>query len=344
MLPRYDVGGPSSRLRMAQFIPALEAAGATVVWSPFFGEDYLRGYFATGRKPKWPTAKAFARRLQALAGERYNLAWVEKEALPFLPGAFERLLRGRYVVDYDDAIFHSYDRSRSALVRRVLGRKLDALLRGAAAVTAGNGYLADYAHAHGAERVLRVPTVVDPARYPVTPPPAGERLRIGWIGTPANARYLAPVVAAMQRLADDVPMTLVTIGAPEFPGLPVPQEAHPWTEDSEAALLGGIDVGVMPLPDDPFERGKCGYKLIQYMAAGRAVIASPVGVNEEIVSEDAGLLAETPTQWAGAIAALAADPERRAAMGRAGRARVEARYSVDAVVPGLIELFAELTR
>lgn len=344
LLPRYDRGGPSSRLRMAQFVPALEAAGAEVAWSPFFGDDYLRIFFATGRKAKWPAAKAFARRTGALASARYDVAWVEKEAFPFLPGAFERALRGRYVVDYDDAIFHSYDRSRSGLVRRVLGRKLDPLLRRAAAVTAGNGYLADYAHRHGAERVARIPTVVDPARYPVLPAPAGERLRIGWIGTPSNARYLAPLVAAMQRLAPRVPMTLVTIGAADLPGLPVPQEAHAWSEDTEAELLSGIDIGVMPLPDDPFERGKCGYKLIQYMAAGRPVIASPVGANADIVDDTVGLLADGVDEWVAAIEALAGDPARRATMGQAGRARVEARYSIDAVAPQLVALFAEIAR
>lgn len=344
LLPRYGDSGPSSRLRMTQFVPRLAAAGATVTISPFFGEDYLAGYFATGRKPKWPAAQAFARRFAALAGARADLMWVEKELFPFLPGTFERLRGTPYVVDYDDAIFHGYDLSRSGVVRRLLGRKLDPLLRRAAAVTAGNQYLLDYAVAHGAQRVVQVPTVVDPARYPDVPPAAGGRLRVGWIGTPANARYLTPVVAALAMLAERLPLTLVTIGAPALPGLPVPQEAHSWREATEAALLATVDVGVMPLPDTPFERGKCGYKLIQYLAAGRPVVASPVGVNRDIVDDDVGLLAATPAEWADAIAALAADPARRAAMGAAGRRRVAERYSIDAVAPGLIALFAELAR
>ena len=327
---------------MLQFVPALEVAGAVVEVSPFFDEAYLAQFFAGEGKSKAAFARGAARRLRALLRGGADLTWVEKEAFPFLPGLAERLVPRPYVVDYDDAIFHAYDRSGNPLVRRMLGRKLDPLLAGAAAVTAGNGYLADYATRHGAGEVVRVPTVVDPARYPVLPAPAGARLRVGWIGTPSNARYLAPVIAALGMIADRVPLTLVTIGAPVLRDLPVPQEVHAWTEDSEARLLAGIDVGVMPLPDDPFERGKCGYKLIQYMAAARPVIASPVGVNAEIVTSDVGLLALTERDWAEAIAALAADPARRVAMGTAGRRRVEDHYSIDAVAPGLIALFARV--
>ena len=345
MLPRYPWGGPSSRLRMGQFIPRLEAAGAAVSISPFFDDAYLAGYFGSGRKSKASAALAYWRRARAIATANADLVWIEKELYPFLPGWFEGALarRGtRYVVDYDDAIFHSYDRNRRGAVRRLLANKLDPLLTGAGAVTAGNGYLADYAGDHGARRIVRVPTVVDPSRYPVLPPPAGERLRIGWIGTPSNARYLTPLIDAMRELTDRVPMTLVTIGAPELAELPIPQEVHAWSEDSEASLLATTDIGVMPLPDDPFERGKCGYKLIQYMAAARPVIASPVGVNAEIVTGDVGLTATTVAEWVRAISALAADPVRRQAMGAAGRQRVEAQYSVEAVAPVLIDLFADV--
>lgn len=345
LLPRYTATGPSSRLRMGQFVPMLEAAGATVRSEPFFDDAYLAGFFGSGRQSRAAALRGYAQRMRLLAGVRADMAWVERELFPFLPGDFEGMLKWRripYVVDMDDAVFHRYDAHGSAVVRGVLGRKLVPLLRGSAAATMGNPYLADYARRHGAARVEDVPTVVDPARYPLLPPPAGERLRLGWIGTPANARYLAVVVEALRRLGPAVPVTLVTIGAPELPGLPVPQEAHRWSEDSEGPLLAGIDVGVMPLVDDQFERGKCGYKLIQYMAAGRAVIGSPVGVNVDIVTPEVGLLARSVEEWMDAIRTLAENPEQRAAMGRAGRARVEQHYARNVVGAKLIGLFKEI--
>jgi glycosyltransferase involved in cell wall biosynthesis len=345
LLPRYTATGPSSRLRMGQFVPLLEAAGATVRSAPFFDDAYLAGFFAQGRQSRAAGLRGYARRMRLLATARADMAWVERELFPFLPGAFERALAWRgipYVVDMDDAVFHRYDERAGALVRRLLGRKLDPLMRGAAGATMGNPYLVDYAQRLGTRRVVEVPTVIDPGRYPVLPPPAGPRLRLGWIGTPANAAYLGIVAQALRRIGPSVPVTLVTIGAPALPDLPVPQEAHPWSEESEATLLSGIDVGVMPLEDNRYERGKCGYKLIQYMAAGRAVIGSPVGVNAQIVTPECGLLATSVEQWANAIVALGRDPERRAAMGRAGRARVERHYARDVAGARLVRLFAEV--
>jgi glycosyltransferase involved in cell wall biosynthesis len=345
LLPRYTALGPSSRLRMGQFVPMLEAAGATVHSAPFFDEDYLTAYFGSGRQSRAAALRGYTRRMRLLATVRADLAWVERELFPFLPGAFEAMLRWRrvpYVVDLDDAVFHRYDQHHNAVVRGMLGRKLEPLLRGAAAATMGNPYLVDYARRAGTRRAVEIPTVVDPDRYPILPPSTGNRLRLGWIGTPANARYLDIVIQALRRLGSSVPVTLVTIGASPLPDLPVPQEVHEWSEDSEGALLAGIDVGVMPLVDDPFERGKCGYKLIQYMAAGRAVIGSPVGVNTDIVTPECGLLANGVEEWMDAIRMLAADPSRRAAMGRAGRERVERCYSRDVIGERLIGLFTEI--
>jgi glycosyltransferase involved in cell wall biosynthesis len=330
---------------MGQFVPVLEAAGARVVVSPFFDDTYLEALYGRGTKGAAASISAYGRRIGALVRARADLVWVERELFPFLPGVFERALTAcglRYIVDWDDAVFHRYDRHGSALVRGVLGRKFDPLLAGAAAATPGNAYLAHYMAEHGARRITPVPTVVDPRRYDPAPRTRGERLRLGWIGTPANARYLTVVADALRLLGGDPHVTLVTIGAPLLDGLPVPQEAHDWSEDTEAALLSTIDLGVMPLVDDPFERGKCGYKLIQYMASGRAVIASPVGVNAEIVTPDLGLLATTPAEWAEAIRRIASDPARAQAMGAAGRAKVVSRYSVETAGAALVELFASV--
>lgn len=331
---------------MYQFAPHLEAAGATIEFLPFFDEHYLEGYFDEGRKRAADVLAAYRRRLAAIGRVRgADLVWVEKEVFPFLPGPAERafgMLGAPYVVDYDDAIFHNYDLSKSTLVRRLLGRKLDALLRDATLVTAGSDYLANYATAHGAPHVELIPTVVDLDRYPLVTAPDGGTMRVGWIGTPANAQYLRPFVAALNQLGQERPVTLVTVGAGDVPGLTIPQERHAWSEDSEARLLGQMHIGVMPLPDEPWERGKCAYKLIQYMAAGRPVIASPVGMNAQVVTPDVGFLADDQTAWLAALRIYSADPDRREAMGRASRRRVASHYSLAVAAPKIIDWFASI--
>jgi glycosyltransferase involved in cell wall biosynthesis len=240
-----------------------------------------------------------------------------------------------YVLDYDDATFHRYDLHHSRLVRALLSRRLVPLLRSARLVTAGNAYLADYARGAGAQDVRELPTVVDTGRYAVAAEPAGEELRVGWIGSPSTAHYLGLVFEPLRRLARERPLRLVVIGARDLACTDVPLEIHDWSADTEATLLGSLHIGIMPLTDGPWERGKCGYKLIQYMACGRPVIASPVGVNDEIVTPDVGLLAADDAQWLSALRRLGADAALRYRLGSAGRALVERGYSLEARGPQL---------
>ena len=342
LLTRYGRLGASSRLRMLQFVPSLEAAGFRATVSPFFDDAYLQAFYGQGARRYRDVVTAYTRRATALAGVReYDLVWVEKETFPFLPGPFESLLRRSgipYVVDYDDATFHSYDIHPSVLVRRTLGGKLAPLLLGARAITAGNTYLAAYAESAGARDVRIVPTLVDVSRYRVEGDPGPGEFRIGWIGSPSTAVLLSLVRDPLERLAQELPLRLVTIGAGRSPEIDVPTEAHPWSEDTESSLLASIHVGIMPLQDEPWQRGKCGYKLIQYMACGRPVVASPVGVNSDIVTADVGYLATDAQDWYAALRRLADDRMLRVQLGLAGRRAVETKYSLQAAAPGLIDL------
>jgi glycosyltransferase involved in cell wall biosynthesis len=351
ILSRYDARGASSRLRTLQYVPYLEANGFSVAHQPLFGSAYLEGVYgssnwlATRARSGGRIAAAMLHRLRAvLTANQYDVIWVEKELFPYLSGWFEGALARAnvsYVVDYDDAIFHRYDLSRLTIARKLLGTKLDPLLGGAFAVTAGNDYLVEYARQHGARRVEFIPTVIDIDRYHDRAETADREFRIGWIGSPSTAPYLRLIQASLRQFASERPIRLVTVGAPpmDLPGVPL--EQHDWTLDSEARLIESFHVGVMPLSDTPWERGKCGYKLIQYMACGRPVIAAPVGVNAQVVSEGVGFLAITDADWLNAFRALAEDPERRATMGRAGRLRVEANYIQQLIAPRLAALLTE---
>ncbi len=347
ILSRYDRRGASSRLRSLQYVPYFEAAGLEVTVASFFDGAYLDGVYG-GRAAGLDMLRYFARRLRQLCVHRADVVLLEKEMLPWVPAFIECALLPRgipLVVDYDDAVFHRYDAHRSPLVRAVLGDKIDRVMRYANVVLAGNPYLAARARKAGARQVELVPTVVDTEHYGTTRRPCTDgRLRIGWIGTPetwlgfgnAYAGLLGEVVAAHKAVVR-------AVGAGPAETAPKNFEFLPWSEASEVELIQGMDIGIMPLAETPWARGKCGYKLIQYMACGVPVVASPVGVNVDIVTEGThGFLARDDAEWRKALATLLSDGALRARMGAAGRARVEAHYALQVYGPKVAALLAGL--
>jgi glycosyltransferase involved in cell wall biosynthesis len=269
------------------------------------------------------------------------LLWVEKEVLPWVPSLFELALlppRVPVVVDYDDAVFHSYDLHRNTLVRRLLAHKIDHFMARAALVVAGNPYLAARASAAGARRIELLPTVIDLSRYgaqPVAPHP----LTIGWIGSPSTVPYLREIASVLVEAVSPVGGRVIAVGAHPAQLADLPIEVQPWSEDSEVEAIRQFDIGVMPLPDDPWSRGKCGYKLIQYMGCGLPVIASPVGINGEIVDDGRnGLLAQGHDAWRCALARLVADPALRQSMGTAALQKVTDKYQLAVTAPRLTQL------
>jgi glycosyltransferase involved in cell wall biosynthesis len=292
---------------------------------------------------------AYLRRILALArGGRFDVFWLEKELFPWLPAFTEAALDRLgipYVVDYDDAVFHLYDLHPNPLIRTALGRKIDAVMHHAQVVVAGNDYLAQRAVAAGARRVEILPTTVDLIHYPEpcfpTEYPGYETVTIGWIGTPVTAAYLETILEPLRELARTVPNTrFFWIGAgPRSPDLPRSQ-CLAWSQTSESELLHCLDIGIMPLPDQPWERGKCGYKLIQYMACGKPVVASPVGVNREIVEHGVdGFLASSGNEWYISLRTLIADPSLRRRMGIAARKKVVRHYSLQSQIDRLSSIF-----
>jgi len=350
ILSRYSRLGASSRLRTMQYLPALRAAGLEVTVASFFDDAYLQKLYAGNRDRGRMLGYYAGRFAQCRAARKADVIWLEKEALPWLPWVLERLVLPRgvpLVSDYDDAVFHRYDQHRNPLVRAVLGRKIDGVMAHSALVTAGNAYLAQRAQAAGARRVEIVPTVVDAMAYqPAEARPADGQPRIGWIGTPQTwGKYGAPRAAFFQDLARQYGARFRLVGARLAPATEGAFDYLPWTEDSEVAAIQGMDIGIMPLMDDPWERGKCGYKLIQYMACGLPVIASPVGVNRDIVTHgETGFLATTEAEWRAALGTLLEDRELRRRMGQAGRRMVEASYSIQSQGLRVAQLLAGLAR
>jgi glycosyltransferase involved in cell wall biosynthesis len=346
-LTRYARRGASSRLRTLQFIPGLASHGIEVVPRPLLDDAFLDRRYAGARADVLAIARAYAARAAEIRRDGgWDVVWLEKEAFPWLPAPLERALsrfRAPYVVELDDAWFHRYDMSGSALARVALGGKLDAVMREAATVIAGNAYIAERAREAGAARVEIVPTCVDVAKYAVPPPLSGTiPFTVGWIGTPLTAHYLDAVAGALARLALDAPLRVLAVGANEVRLSGVTVEPVPWSEETEAFSIARFDVGIMPLPDSPWERGKCGYKLLQCMAAGKPVVASPVGVNASIVRNgENGFLARDEEDWVRGLRALRDDPEKRIEWGEAGRRLVHERFSVATHVGPLARILRE---
>jgi glycosyltransferase involved in cell wall biosynthesis len=331
VLTRYDQIGSSSRVRFLNYIPHLRAAGFYVVIDPFFDDSYLEALY-TGRSICiGEIARYYARRLgRLISDKKWSLIWLEKEALPWLPYWIESKLLKRipYVLDLDDAWYLRYRTHRSPLVKRLLGTKLEDLVRAAAGVTVGNEYLAAWARKAGARSPRILPSSIDIDRYPPVPMPGSGKFIVGWIGTPITVRYLKVVDRALREFCrrPDVRLVLIGSGTYDIPGLQ--QTTFRWSSHTEVPQLSRIDVGIMPLTNTPWEHGKCGFKLIQYMGAWKPVVASPVGVNRSIVSDGVnGFLAQEESDWVEALTKLRDDPDLRARMGANGRKLVEEQYS-----------------
>lgn len=342
---KYDSRAASTRQRFLQFKPALAKVGIHLDYSPLLGNDHLQR-LVEGRRASPPAvARSYVRRAgRLLTARSYDLLWVHCEFFPYLPGFVEALAAGTsgrpIVFDYDDAIFHMYDSAPNPLVRQLLKGKLEPLLRRATACVCGNEYLRDYA-AQFCPNSIIVPTTVDTDVY--VPATAADRAAvpvIGWIGSPSTWRYMRPLLPILSEMAAEGRVVVRIVGADFdarsdlFPGM----ELITWSESGEVAEVQKMDIGIMPLPDDKWERRKSGYKLIQYMACGLPVIASPVGVNRKIVTRDTGFLASNKQEWREALSRLIGDNELRSQLGRNGRKRVEAHYSLASQAPRLIDL------
>ena len=311
---------PSTRFRILQFVPLLEAEGHECVvahsWPDKYEQSKWLGFRLSQRARRWKRQLDLVRAKRG----RFDVVVVEREL--FNDATFDlelefRRLAPRLVLDIDDGVFLKWPEK----IARVAGS--------ADCVIAGSDLLADALRQYSPS-VAIVPTCVDLRRYAVKEHVQASEQVIGWTGTSSNLASLGLIEGALQELTNQTPFVLSMIADDLTRLIPgVHGRFELWTKEREAAALLEFDVGIMPLPDDDWSRFKCGFKLIQYMAAGLPTVASPVGVNPQIVVPGVtGELAETKAEWVAAMAGLLGDVERRRQMGAAGRQRVEERYSV----------------
>ena len=347
LLSRYSYLGASSRLRAFQYIPFLTSQGIEITVSPLVGDEYIKNIYVA-RRIQWSSIfSEYLRRTIALIKYRqFDLLWIEKELFPFVPAFVEvlfKVLKIPYIVDYDDAIFHNYDLSRNPLIRFSMPRKIATVMRCAAGVIVGNEYLASYARTAGASRIELIPTVIDLDRYPRRPDVAKVGFTVGWIGTPVTSKFLSSIQPALSEVCKDKKTQLSVIGSYVLMIEDIPTLMRSWSESTEVEGIRSFDVGIMPLPEGPWERGKCGYKLIQYMACSLPVVASPVGANADIVEHGVnGYLATTQDEWITAITTLRNDRGLRIRMGNAGYSKVENKYCMQKTAPRLLSFLQRI--
>lgn len=251
----------------------------------------------------------------------------------FLNAVERRWLRRagkRYVFDFDDAImFHDSSHRRFRSWRR--GWHFRQMVSGAESVIAGNQHLATLAACYN-RRVSVVPTAVDPTPYPVQPANVCAEPIVGWIGTGINLMYLRRIVPALTRLRQRWPEVKLKIVSDDFLDAPeIEVIKKRWSLADEVADVTSFQVGVMPLPDDPWTRGKCAVKILQCFAASVPVVCSPVGANLEVVEHGRnGYFARTDEEWLERLSELLGDAEKRKQFGVAGRQTLEGKYSIAA--------------
>jgi glycosyltransferase involved in cell wall biosynthesis len=339
----YPATVGSSRVRVLGMRNALAAHGVELEYLPSLsGPEYRLVTSSAPSVVKALTLGRAAARLAQRRRPRGALRLVHRLRFPIgFPSA--EPVRDLDVYDFDDALpigTVGSSNGRFMWLKREAQQSIG-YLRSARLVLAGTPYLADLASPH-ARRIEVVPSCVEPALQPTRQHRDVDVVTIGWIGSRSTTPHLEQKLEVFDRLvAQGVRLRVVAVGASTSFTAPW-FSARPWSLAGEPQELAAFDIGIMPMPDDPWTRGKCGYKALQYFAAGLPVVASPVGVASSLVAPDRGRLAVGSTEWAKAIAELAADTAARREMGAAGRRLVETKYSYARWAPEVAALLLSL--
>lgn len=340
---------PSQRYRFEHYLEEMTTRGMEYDYKPFLSVNGWRIIFKKGKTLQKAAAifAGFMRRwwLMLFIG-RYNYIYIHREAAPMGPPVFEwiiaRLWRKKIIYDYDDAIWVPVASENNKLARYIKWfSKVKAICKMAYKVSAGNDYLADFGRPH-CKQVVVIPTVVDTERVhnrlqnQDTPKPA-----IGWTGTFSTLKYLEMVTPVIKRLQEKYDFQFIVI-ANKNPELPLRNFRFiEWKKETEGDDLLSFHIGIMPLLDGDIEKGKCGFKAIQYMSLGIPAVVSPVGVNGIIVTDGQnGFTAKNEKEWEEQLEQLLVNPSLRTAFGTESRKRVEEVYSVKATTPAFLNLFS----
>ena len=349
---RFDTA-PGQRFRIEQWMPLLERAGVRFEFDAFMSQTLHEILYRPGRMLK-KTAfllRDYAVRLaRCLSPGRYDAIFLHREAALIGPAWIERVLRASgipIIYEFDDAIYVPYiSPSNKYLSYLKFPQKTATICRLSSHVVVGNEILRDYAARHNSH-VSIVPTTIDTEKYR----PScrydwnGSLPVLGWSGSYSSVQYLEIVRPALEKLARRRPFRLEIIGATTFQMDEVPLNAQTWRAETEVEDLSRIQIGLMPLPDEDWAKGKCALKALQYMALGIPTVLSPVGVNRDVVRDgENGFHAGSTDEWVDKLERLLADAALRRRLGEAGRETVVRDYSAQVHAPRLLDILQSVAR
>lgn len=347
----YPLGtAPGQRYRIEQWAPYLSEMGVEIHFEPFAAAALSAALYRVGHyaAKAWHMTSAWLKRARtAWRADSFDVVYLHREAALIGPSWLERLARRRnprLLYDFDDAVWLPYVSPRNSYFSYLKAPgKTAAICRMAAAVTAGNERLADFARRYN-PAVTVVPSTVSLREYRPRPQPAGGAMQVvGWTGSHSSAQYLRLVEGALQTLARRRRFRFLVIGLDDYRLAGVDVECRAWNAETEVEDLWPMDVGTMPLFDDPWARGKCAMKAIQYMGVGLPAVVSPIGANRDVVQDGvSGFHATTEEEWVRALDQLLDDGDLRSRMGAEGRRRVEAGYSAETQSPRVGALLRNL--
>jgi len=340
---------PASRFRIRQHITSLKDMDIEVheytplidkyAKVPFWPEKINVKYYGFPIGLMWHGLKLATQIPGILSSWLNHITWLQRDLLPGCL-TFELLLKKPLVFDVDDAIW----------LNRLFGKQsLIAIARRADVIIAGNNYIASWFEPYS-QRIFIVPTAIDTERFkPGTPDinRKNDKFIIGWTGSSATLKYLEAIEDCLRKFLIDHPdseILVIADKAPKFKTLPTDRlQFISWSEDIETKAIKRMDVGIMPLPDNEWTRGKCSFKILQYMACGIPVIVSPVGMNKEVLTKGAlGLAANTDSDWYDAFSFFYKNRASAKAYGQTGRIIVEKNYSQKVISKQLAGIFKEL--
>ena len=304
---RYTELGASSRLRFCQFIPYLQKYGYKTDLHPFFDEIYLKKLYSGQGKSTAALCKSLLTRIRELKKIPADAPmFIEYELLPYLPFCVEKkfLEKRKYILNFDDSVDLRYQHIP------FLKNKYPALIKNAAGIVTANSHLTERFSVYN-DNIIQIPTVPPP--MPEMPEVEKfEKLTLCWIGTPVTYEYLKQHTEILQKMYNAVPFELLVIASAALPPVEgIPTRRVDWSSETEAELLKRSHIGIMPLPDTPFARGKSSFKLIQYLSANIPAIASPVGENKIVLRhKETGFSASSADEWVYALQELATAEKR----------------------------------
>lgn len=347
----YDTS-PGQRFRLEQWEPILKEKGVQIEYAPFETERLRKVLYQKGHMLEKTLAivESFKKRWQEIKSlKAYDLIYVFREAALLGPPWFERRIANSgvpMVFDFDDAIFVPYKSpSNGYLSYLKFPQKTAEICKISTHVIAGNQYLANYAIKYN-KNVTIVPTTIDTDKYHVAEKNDNKKtLTIGWSGSFSTVQHLNTIRSVFTELVKTENFRLKVIGTPNYKIEGVNVESIPWRAESEVEDLSEIDIGIMPLPNDEWSKGKCGLKALQYMALGIPTVCSPVGVNSTIIQDgENGFLANSKEEWIEKLKTLLHSAEIRNKLGLTGRKTVEEKYSAKVQAPRVYEIFRKLTK